>query len=67
MTLSTALARLTYDHGEFFVDVPGDFVLCAVTGQRIPLDELKYWDVTLQEAYINPQAALEKKKKLGVV
>lgn len=60
-------ARLTYDHGEYFVEAPGDFVLCAVTGQHIPLDELKYWDVDLQEAYASPAAALEKKKQLGLL
>ena len=30
---------------------PGAFVRCAVTGQPIPLDELKYWSVERQEAY----------------
>ena len=31
--------------------VPGDFVRCAVTGQRIPLSELRYWSVEHQEPY----------------
>ena len=37
---------------------PGSFVRCAVTGERIPLDQLKYWSVDLQEAYAGPEAAL---------
>jgi hypothetical protein len=42
---------------------PGAFVRCAVTGQPIPLDQLKYWSVERQEAYSSPQAVL---MRLGV-
>jgi hypothetical protein len=37
---------------------PGAFVRCAVTGEPIPLDELKYWSVELQEAYASPEAVM---------
>jgi hypothetical protein len=37
---------------------PGAFVRCAVTGKEIPLDELKYWSVELQEAYVSPEAVM---------
>ena len=37
---------------------PGAFVRCAVTGQPIPLDELKYWSVERQEAYASPEAVM---------
>jgi hypothetical protein len=37
---------------------PGAFVRCGVTGQPIPLDELKYWSVERQEAYASPQAVI---------
>lgn len=37
---------------------PGSFVRCAVTGQPIPLDDLKYWSVERQEAYASPQAVM---------
>jgi hypothetical protein len=37
---------------------PGAFVRCAVTGQPIPLDELKYWSVDRQEAYASPEAVM---------
>jgi hypothetical protein len=33
--------------------VPGDHVLCAVSGTPIPLDELRYWSVARQEAYLS--------------
>ena len=42
---------------------PGSYVRCAVTGQPIPLDQLKYWSVERQEAYASPEAVL---KRLGV-
>jgi hypothetical protein len=47
-----------YLDGDFRVVRPGTFVRCAVTGQPIPLDELRYWSVDLQEAYSSPQAVL---------
>ncbi len=42
---------------------PGSFVRCAVTGEAIPLDQLRYWSVERQEAYASPVAVL---KRLGV-
>lgn len=44
-------ARLRYDNGEYHIVMPGDFVRCAVTGQPIPLSDLRYWSVEHQEAY----------------
>lgn len=43
--------------GDFLIVKPGAFVLCAVTGARIPLDELRYWSEARQEAYVDGQAA----------
>jgi hypothetical protein len=37
---------------------PGAFVRCAVTGEQIPLDQLKYWSVERQEAYASPEAVM---------
>jgi len=36
------------------------YVRCAVTDVRIPLDELKYWSVDLQEAYALASAVLQR-------
>ncbi|HSG57656.1 MAG TPA: DUF2093 domain-containing protein [Paracoccaceae bacterium] len=42
---------------------PGTFVLCAVTGVAVDLEELRYWSVERQEPYasaeISTQRALE--------
>jgi len=53
-------AKLQYLDGDFRVISPGTYVRCAVTDARIPLDELKYWSVDLQEAYAIPSAVLER-------
>ena len=53
-------ARVRYLDGEFQVISPGDYVKCAVTGEQIPLPELKYWSVQLQEAYATPEASLKR-------
>jgi hypothetical protein len=52
------LALLHYGDGEFAVLKPGRFVLCAVSGARIPLDALRYWNPIAQEAYAGPDQAL---------
>ncbi len=44
-------ARLRYLDGDFQVTSPGAFVRCAVTGESIALDELRYWSVERQEPY----------------
>jgi hypothetical protein len=51
-------AKVRYCDGHFEIVEPGQYVLCAVTGQKIYIDRLKYWSVPLQEAYIDNQAAL---------
>ena len=53
-------AEVKYLDGDFRVLRPGAYVRCSVTGLPIPLEELKYWSVDLQEAYINPEAVLER-------
>lgn len=51
-------ARVRYLDADFQVLSVGSFVTCAVTGARIPLDELKYWSVDRQEAYADAHASL---------
>jgi len=53
-------AKLKYLDGEVQVITPGDFVRCAVTGQPIPLDALRYWSVELQEPYADAAASLQR-------
>ncbi|MCZ0738557.1 DUF2093 domain-containing protein [Phreatobacter sp. AB_2022a] len=51
-------AELRYLDGDYRIVKPGAFVRCAVTGQTIAIDDLKYWSVQFQEAYASPQAVL---------
>lgn len=53
-------AEVKYLDGDFRVVRPGTFVRCAVTGESIPLEELRYWSVDLQEAYATPEAVLQR-------
>ena len=53
-------AQVQYLDGDFKVISPGTYVRSAITDARIPLDELKYWSVDLQEAYSLPSAVLQR-------
>jgi len=53
-------AEIKFLDGDFRVVKPGAFVRCAVTGVPIPLEELKYWSVDLQEAYVSPEAVMQR-------
>ena len=50
-------ATLLYGPNGFRVIKPGRFVLCAVTGKPIALEELRYWSAERQEAYASPEIA----------
>lgn len=67
--MASMLNKLERSNGEAVVQYldsnlrivkPGAFVRCAVTGQEIPLDELKYWSVELQEPYATPEAVMQR-------
>ncbi len=47
-------AKLKFGPNTFEVLEKGDYVECAVSGKNIPLNELQYWNVELQEAYFSP-------------
>ncbi len=53
-------ARVRYGDADFQVLAPGDFVRCAVTGKPIPLNDLRYWSVERQEAYVDAAASLKR-------
>ena len=58
-------AKLKYREADFSVIVPGSHVVCAETGEAIPLDELKYWSFERQEAYIDAEASMKAELKAG--
>jgi hypothetical protein len=56
-------ARVHFMAGTFRVLSDGDHVVCAVTGQRVPLHELRYWSVDRQEAYADADASLTAERR----
>ncbi|MDF7776222.1 DUF2093 domain-containing protein [Sphingomonas sp. AOB5] len=57
MLNSTGPALIRYETPEFLVLRPGSWVLCAVSGERIDLEDLKYWSAEFQEAYRGAEEA----------
>ena len=58
-------AVLHYGTPDYTILRPGRFVLCAVTGRRIPLEVLRYWSSELQEAYAGPEEAMTRWKAVN--
>lgn len=52
-------ARLHYMANGFRVLAPGDHVVCAATGARIALEDLRYWDVAGQRAFAGAALAMD--------
>ena len=52
--MSKKKAKLRYKNNSFEVMEEGDYVICAVSKKQIPLEDLTYWNVGLQEAYYSP-------------
>ena len=46
-------AKLIFKHNYFEIVEEGDYVLCAISGKEIQLQDLNYWNVELQEAYFS--------------
>ena len=47
------LAKIKYLPNNFEIIESGDYVLCAISGKRISLDNLNYWNVEKQEPYFS--------------
>ena len=57
------LAKLKYLPNNFEIMEEGDHVVCAISGKKIPLEKLNYWNVDEQEAYYSYVEASIKKEK----
>ena len=55
--MNEILAKLKYGPNTYEVLKKGNYVICAVSGKKILLDQLTYWNVELQEAYFSPKEA----------
>tara|TARA_B100000902_G_scaffold282521_1_gene268529 strand:- start:667 stop:864 length:198 start_codon:yes stop_codon:yes gene_type:complete len=59
------LAKIKYLPNNFKIVEQGDYVVCAVSGKKINIENLNYWNVELQEAYFSYKEASEKREKLN--
>ena len=57
------LAKIKFLPNNFNVIEDGDHVICAVSGKKIPLKQLNYWNVDLQEAYFSYKEASIKREE----
>ena len=58
-------AKVNYKSNSFEIIEEGDYVICAVSGKNIPLNQLTYWNVELQEAYFSPKEAQQRYEELN--
>ena len=56
------LAKLKYLPNDFKIIEEGDHVICVISGKKIKLDELNYWNVDLQEPYFSYVEASKKRE-----
>ena len=63
--MNEILAKLKYGSNSFEVIEKGDYVICAISGKKIPLEKLTYWNVELQEAYFSPKEAQQRYEELN--
>ena len=57
------LAKIKYLPNNFEILEEGDHVICSISGKKISLDQLNYWNVDLQEAYYSYVEASKKREK----
>jgi hypothetical protein len=60
---SPSEAQIRYEQNGYTVLRQGQFVRCAVTGQPINVEDLRYWSVELQEPYGSREAALQRHRQ----
>jgi len=60
-------AKIRYLDGDYQILSAGSYVICAVTGSQIPIDELRYWSVARQEPYVDCVNSLEAEKRAGAL
>jgi len=63
--MKNKLAKLKYLPNNFEIIEDGDYVICAISGKKIPLQNLKYWNTDEQEPYFSYVEASIKKEKLN--
>ena len=63
--MKNKLAKLKYLPNNFQIIENGDHVICAISGKKIPLEKLNYWNVELQEPYFSYIEASQKREEIS--
>ena len=61
--MTKKLAKIKYLPNNFQVIDTGDYVVCAVSGKKINIENLTYWNVELQEPYFSYKEAFQKREE----
>ena len=59
-------AKVIFNHNSFDIVEQGDYVVCAVSGKQIMLQNLSYWNVELQEAYFSPKEVKQRYQNIKI-
>jgi hypothetical protein len=62
--MKNKLAKLEYLPNDFKILEDGDYVICAISGKKISIEQLTYWNVDLQEAYFSYEEAFIKNESV---
>ena len=65
--MTKKLAKLRFLPNNFQIIEQGDYVECAVSGKKIDLENLVYWNVELQEAYYSYKEACQKRENINKI
>jgi hypothetical protein len=57
------LAKIKYLPNNYEIIENGDHVICGLSGKKISLNELNYWNVDLQEPYYSYIEAFQKREQ----
>ena len=63
--MTKKLAKIKYLPNNFQIIEAGDYVECSVSGKKIDIENLIYWNVELQEAYFSFKEANRKREKIN--
>tara|TARA_Y100001936_G_C15531636_1_gene387914 strand:- start:144 stop:341 length:198 start_codon:yes stop_codon:yes gene_type:complete len=61
--MTKKLAKIKYLPNNFQIIEDGDYVECSISGKKIKIENLTYWNVELQEPYYSYKEAAENREK----
>tara|TARA_B100001564_G_scaffold342017_1_gene337274 strand:+ start:413 stop:607 length:195 start_codon:yes stop_codon:yes gene_type:complete len=61
----TKIAKIKYLPNNFQIIENGSHVVCAVSGKKINIENLTYWNVELQEPYFSYKEAYKKREEIN--